>query len=115
MMKRTATALAAALVFVLLTGCGYKEGMLQDEPVSYLRFTGASQGAVVSIDDLEPFELGKADSSADARNNSSGATGPIHYRVEPGKHRITVRKNGQVVVARIILLDNGVTREVRIP
>jgi hypothetical protein len=96
MMKRTATALAAALVFVLLTGCGYKEGVIQDEPVSYLRFTGASQGAVVSIDDLEPFELGKADSSADTKDNPSEAT-------------------GQVVVDIIIMLDNGVTREVRIP
>ena len=114
-MKRTATALAVALVFVLLTGCGYKEGMIQDEPVSYLRFTGALQGAVVSIDDLQPFEPGEADSSADARNNPSEATGPIHYRVEPGKHRITVRKNGRVVVDRIIMLDNGMTKEVRIP
>lgn len=114
-MKRTATALAAALVFVLLTGCGYKEGVIQDEPVSYFRFTGALQGAVVSIDNLEPFELQKADSSADDKNNHSEATGPIHYRVEPGKHRIIIKKNGQVVVDRIIMLDNGVTREVRIP
>ena len=100
---------------MLLTGCGYKEGMIQDEPLSYIRFTGATEGAVVSIDDSEPFELGKADPSADARNNPSEATGPIHYRVEPGKHRITVRKSGQLVVDRILLLDNGVTREVRIP
>ena len=115
MIKRTAAAFAAALVFLLLIGCGYQEGVIQDEPVSYLRFTGAFKGAIVYIDDLEPFELGKAESSDDVENNPSQATGPIQYRVETGKHRITVRKNGQVVVDRIIILDNGVTREVRIP
>ena len=68
MTKRTASALVTALIFLLIIGCGYKEGVVQDEPVSYLRFTGALQGAVVSIDDLDPFELGKSESSEDAEN-----------------------------------------------
>lgn len=108
--------LKAFLVFAVLcwfAGCGYREGVLIKEPVSYLYFTGNTENAFVSIDDKEGFSLSKATLSQDAGGGQAGK--PTYYQVPPGKHRIAVRIGGELVVDRVLIIGNGTTQEIRIP
>lgn len=94
------------LVFVLalfVTGCGYKEGVVQRDSVAHLWFTGSAEQAYVFLDDKEPFVL----------NSSEGKLS--YYQVTPGKHRIVVKKGTEVVVDRIIIVAEGAIKEIQIP
>ncbi|MEH0020769.1 MAG: hypothetical protein V6Z89_14025 [Desulfobacter sp.] len=101
--------IVAVLMLVCLSlGCGLKEGVVQKEAKSYLWFTGNTKGAIVAIDDLTPFSL----SSSNSDQNSSREK---HYEVIPGKHTIVITKDGREVVNRIIMLGDGMTKEIQIP
>lgn len=93
-----------ALVSLLLGGCGLKEGVIEKAPKSYLWFTGDTKSATVYIDNLSPIIL----------NNKSNS-GPIHYEISPGKHSIVVKKSGEEIINRNVLLGNGITKEIQIP
>lgn len=92
-------------VLVLCAGCGLKEGVVQKDPKSYFWFTGNTANAIVYIDDLDPIILNK---NAEKRDK-------IHYEISPGKHRVIVRKSGEEVVNRNVLLGNGIIKEIQIP
>jgi hypothetical protein len=101
------------LLFLFLfcfSGCGYKEGVLIKEPVSYLWFTGNVQQAFVKIDEKEPFEIGRWVAE---QKSSEGKL--IYYQIPPGKHRVIVEKNGKVVVDRILFVGNETIQEIQIP
>lgn len=96
---------------LLLSACGYREGVIQRAENSYLKFTGNWTNATVQIDDNQPFTLtppppegGKAASPANTL-----------YQVSPGRHRVMISRDGRVVVDRILMLDNRVTTEVQVP
>lgn len=96
------TAILLISVFMVMSGCGYKEGVQSEERVSYLYFSGSAKGAVVYIDDLPTFTVKKL--------------GPNEtYKVAPGKHLIIVKKDGQVLVERTLLLSDGVAKEIYVP
>lgn len=105
------TAVVAA-VFVLV-GCGYQEGIRQPDRQSYIWFSGETKDAVAIIDDNEPFKV-KHPSSFDSETweKESGRT---LYQVKPGKHEIVVKKDGQIVVRRYLIIGAGATKEVQIP
>ncbi len=98
-----------SMILLIITSCGYREGILQKEPVSYLWFTGNVDHAMASIDGGAPFAL--------QTDNSSGSSEAkfIHYKLSPGKHRITVTRDGQIIVDRTIILENENTREIQVP
>ncbi len=91
------------VLLILSGGCGLKEGVVQKEPTSFLWFTGNTQNAIVYIDDLAPITL----------NEQRGSQ--VHYKISPGKHIIVVKKSGEEIVNRIVLLGNGITKEIQIP
>ena len=95
-------------------GCGIKEGVVQKETKSFLWFTGNTQNAVVFIDDLTPIMLNKMSSVSDNNENSTNR-GKVYYEISPGKHTIVVKKSGEVVVHRNVLLGNEITKEIKIP
>ncbi len=89
-------------ILALFGGCGYKEGVVVKEEATYIYFTGDAKGAEVEIDGGSSFVLEKA--------------GPQeHYKMAPGKHTVIVRKNGQIVVKRELLLGDGMAREISVP
>lgn len=80
----------------------YSSGQTTAEPVSYLYFSGNITGAEVSIDGAPAFSVTKA--------------GPKQqYKVIPGKHTITITKQGKIVVQRNVLLGDGLEKEINIP
>jgi hypothetical protein len=92
-------------LLLFLCSCGYNEGIVQKTERSYLKFVGNWQSAYIQVDDLKPFTLDEYYNSAEGKQ----------YEVSPGKHSITVTKNGAVVVNRILFLDNQTTMEIAIP
>jgi len=105
------------LVLILLfVGCGLKEGVVQKEPKSFLWFTGNTQDAIVYIDDLAPIVLNdKRSNTSDNDNNNTNKSSEVHYEISPGKHTVVVKRSGEEVVNRKILLGNGITKEIQIP
>lgn len=89
------------ILSVAFVGCGYTEGIVQKSPKSYLWFTGKTQNAFAFIDDREPFEV-------DNRKTT-------HFQIAPGKHKIIVKKNDQIVVNRVLLIGDGMTKEIQVP
>ncbi len=83
----------------LLTSCGYIEGTVQKAEKSYIVFVGDLDTVSVQIDDLKPF------------TPSAGT----HYQVLPGKHTVTAFRKQNVVLKRILLLENNVTTELSVP
>jgi hypothetical protein len=88
---------------MLCCACGLREGVVQKEPQSFLWFTGNTQNAVVYIDDLAPFTLSEENDEL------------IHYEISPGKHEIVVKRSGNEIVNRVVLLGSGMTKEIQIP
>lgn len=91
----------------ICAGCGLKEGVIQKDTKSFLWFTGHTKNAEVYIDDLNPIMLNKM--------NSSVSDKKVYYEISPGKHTIVVKKSGEEVVNRNVLLGNGITKEIKIP
>lgn len=89
------------ILAMFISSCGgYSESVTQLNSNGEIRFIGNTIGAVVTIDDGYTFML---------------ESGNIVYKVKTGAHTLTVKKNGQVVVARSVVIDSGATMEVEIP
>jgi len=104
------------LIFLFLcAGCGLKEGVVSKEPKSYLWFTGDTQNAIAYIDNLDPIDLNEQNSVASNEDENTNRRGQVHYQISPGKHTVLIKKSGEEIVNRIILLGNGITKEIQIP
>jgi len=108
-------AMYLGLVILLFVGCGLKEGVVQKEAKSYLWFTGNTEDALVYIDDLDPIELGENYYIESETGERIKKNKEIHYKLTPGKHRIIVKRMGEEVVNRIVLLGSGIIKEIEIP
>jgi hypothetical protein len=102
-------------VCLSLAGCGYREGVVQPSPKSYLLFSGNTADAVAYIGDLKPFRIKgpyERDPAADENRPRSETT---LYQLQPGKYNIVVKKGDNVVVNRVIILGEGMTTEIEVP
>ena len=91
-------------VSIMISGCvqGVKTEVIQKEEFSYLKFTGDTELISVIIDDgTYNFNLTK--------NNKESL-----YKIDTGKHRIKIYKNQNLIVDRVIFLENHVTTEINI-
>lgn len=102
------------MLIMLSTACGYSSGMINPDSKSFVRFSGDFKGSVIYVDELPPIVL-EGKSSAYTSENLSSNKLSTHYEIEPGKHLITIKKNGKVVVRREVLLVKGVVKEIRVP
>lgn len=85
---------------LILTGCGYKEGVVSANQESYLYFTGNTKDAQVSIDQGAKFNI------INGKNNQ--------YSLKPGKHTVEVYKNGSIIVKRKIFISDGNSKEIEV-
>ena len=85
------------LSLLLISGCGYKEGVSISEQVSYLYFTGNTSTVMVSIDGGEKFSV---------------KSGRDHqYKIPPGTHTVRVYRGDSIIIERQIYLSDGVAKE----
>jgi len=95
MVKFLILSLGALFIFA----CGHVEGTIQKADKSLIVFSGDLQNVKIQIDELEPFT-------------------PSHgknYQVAPGKHVLMAYRDGKLLLNKIIILENQVTMEIRIP
>jgi hypothetical protein len=93
------------LVFTILYSCGYREGIIQKAEKSYIQFSGNIQNAQIQIDDMDAFVI----------QAEPGKEKPYLYQVQPGKHLISIYRNSQLIIKKIVFIDNQATMEVEIP
>jgi outer membrane usher protein FimD/PapC len=91
---------ALMLAFLLVSCGGYNETITQKADKSFLKFVGATTEVTVTIDGTNTFTL---DPKIEV------------YQITPGKHRVTIYRNNQLVVDRNLIVDNQATMEVQIP
>lgn len=87
-------------LFLIFSGCGYKEGVVTTSSKTYLYFTGNVSNAYVSIDGGQRFAV-----KAGADNQ---------YSLKPGKHLVEVFRHGNVVVKREIFTSAGIAKEIEV-
>ena len=100
-MTRATKLLLLGFVIFALTGCGYTEGVVQSDQKSFIAFTGKVVDAVAYVDQGAPFSL--------------ESERLVQYQIRPGKHKVVVKRNGQVVVDREVLIGNGMVKEIQVP
>lgn len=104
------------ILLILNVGCGLKQGVVQKEPKSFFWFTGNIENAIVYIDDLDPIVLSEKRIVKDEEgDDNSYSNDIIYYEINPGKHTVIVKVNGKEVVNRIVLLGDGIVKEIKIP
>jgi phage-related protein len=101
-MKKSILLIIISVVFMITTGCSYNTGVTTSEPVSYLYFTGDAEDVEVFIDGISAFVV------TETGNKEL-------YKISPGKHVITIKKDDQVLVKRILLLGDGHEKELNVP
>jgi hypothetical protein len=84
---------------LFIFACGHQEGTIQKAEKSLIFFSGNLENVKIHIDELEPFtpSYGK------------------HYQMSPGKHTLMAYRDGKLLLNKIIILENQVTMEIRIP
>jgi hypothetical protein len=102
-------------VSLCLVGCGYREGVVQPSPKSYLWFTGNTASAVVYIDGIKPFALKGPYDRDPATDENRPRSEITHYQLQPGKYNVVVKRGDQVIVNRVIILGEGMTTEIEVP
>jgi len=99
---------------LLIASCGYKEGVIQKSDRSFLKFTGNIGNASVHIDGGEPFVLKKYVINPQGEKEKVYHDNKL-YQVTTGKHTVKVYRGNNLIVKRILILDNNVIKEVYIP
>lgn len=92
-------AIAFILAMTVVACGGYNTGTIQKTEKGFLKFTGNTKGIMISIDDGDRFEF---DPKIDL------------YEVKPGKHSIKVYRTSQIIVDRVIIVDNQTIFELEV-
>ena len=98
-MKKTIISLA----FFLFMGCAFTSntGSIQRAEKSYLKFLGNHHSVSVTIDNNNSFNLSTTEDKL--------------YQLSPGKHTLKIYRNNNLIVTRIIFLEDHGTMEIIIP
>jgi hypothetical protein len=88
------------IIMVLIVGCGgYNTGINHKAEKGFIKFSGNTLDIKVSIDSGPQFTI---DVEVD------------QYELMPGKHSVQVFRNNQLIVDRIIIIDNQTTFELEV-
>ena len=89
------------VMFLLLIGCAYNTGTVQIAEKSYLQFSGNIEGVSVIIDGDDAFNLSTTEDTL--------------YQLSPGKHSLKIYRSNNLIVDRVIFLEDQGTMEILIP
>ncbi|MDY0117942.1 MAG: hypothetical protein RBR59_10210 [Sulfurimonadaceae bacterium] len=90
----------SVVALLLLSGCGYKDGVSTEAQKSYLYFTGNTSNVVVSIDNGSKFNV------KNGKNN--------HYAIAPGKHLVEAYRENTLILKQEVFVSDGVSKEIEI-
>jgi hypothetical protein len=92
--------ISSFLFALILAGCGYQEGVSTPEKKAYLYFTGDVKDVKVVVDNNEGFSVEEG-----SKNK---------YKINSGKHKITVYRADKIVVNREIFVSDGIEKEIEV-
>lgn len=101
-MRTLLLSLFLVLPFMLSACGGYKAGVIIEKNTSYLVFSGNAKGAFYSVDNGDWIEI-------------VGTGKNELYPLQTGKHKIQVKRDGVIVVDRVVLLSDQNTKEIEVP
>lgn len=114
-MKIKAIFVIFGLLSLAICGCGYQEGVIEPDRQSYLYFTGNTETAIFHIDGGNGILIEGNYYTDSQTGQKIHKEGRVLYEIIPGKHEILVKRNGTVVVKRLLMVNKGSTVEVHIP
>ena len=96
--------ISLTLFLLMLVGAcgGSAHGVYTSEQVAFIYFSGEAKGAQVTVGEGDMFVVDKQGE----RNL---------YKVASGKQKIVIRKDGVIVVDRLVLLGDGQSKEFNVP
>jgi len=95
------TIVVAIIFSMALISCGgYTSGTIQKTEKGFLKFVGNKEATMISVDNGDRFPY---DMKIDL------------YEVRPGRHTIRVYRDNQIVVDRIVIVDNQTIFEIEVP
>ncbi|MEE2730792.1 MAG: hypothetical protein VYA55_08205 [Pseudomonadota bacterium] len=97
-------------LFSLLAACGSFQSVTQTEESTYLQLEGNPAGVQLKLDDTHQLDLERDTTSFDL--NGKTITKII---IQPGRHRVTLTRNQQLLVDREFYVSEGNGFEVKIP
>jgi len=112
-MRKSISFTVVFATLLILVSCGHREGVRQPDNLSYIWFSGNTDGAVAIIDGNESFKVDLTYINSEGERVKTD--GKTLYEVKPGKHEILVKRNGEVVIHRVLMINIGATKEVRVP
>ena len=92
--------ITSLLLVFLASGCGYREGVQTEAPVSYLYFKGDVSDVRVSVDDAAEFDIKPGEQN--------------QYAITPGKHIIKIYRGSAILVTREVYIGDGVAIEIEV-
>jgi len=113
-MKKNATIIVFLLFLLFISGCGFKETVVQPDTQGYIWFSGNTYGTTATIDNLSEFNI-ESNFYRDNRGEKVKKSGKALYEVKPGRHEVVVKRNKDIIVHRVIMVSAGATKEVRVP
>lgn len=94
--------LVSFVLALFLTSCGgYNTTVVQKSEKGFFKFIGNLDRVKIIIDDGASFSPEKEKDQV--------------FQVKPGKHEIKIYRDEQLIVNRVIVIDNQTTTEVEIP
>ena len=108
-MLKSVKALMIATLVALLAACGTYQTTEQSSPGTYLQLVGKPDNVILTVDQKTTTDLNNAKSYD---QNGKLIT---KFAVLPGVHRVTLTRNGKLLVDRKIFVSEGDAFEILIP
>lgn len=113
----------AGLLVLLMSACGYQTGQIQRQEEGFVKFTGNWENAEVQFDNRPVIHLVYKDEATgndgvyqgNETEASTRSKPALTYSISPGKHRLKIVRDGQMVVNRVLYIGDQTTMEVAIP
>ena len=93
-----------SMILTLTQSCAYKQTISTGSSTAYLSFNGNFENAIVVIDNETEISLMGYSNKKE-----------VLFEVSPGKHNISIMREGKRIVNRDVLLGAGVKTEINVP
>ncbi len=90
------------MAIAVLPSCAIQESTSQLEDTAFLVFQDARPGLEFQLDEAPPMAI-------------SSASYEVRYEIRPGKHTVSVTRDGNEIVTRLFFLSTGQVFVLRIP
>ncbi len=92
-----------ALIALISVGCSYNSSVTLKDSECYIKIVGQTEGMTMILDDKVSVDISNPDKKE------------MQYKYNEGNHKITIKKNNNIILEKYIILEKGKITEVHIP